>query len=251
MVSSEELYNKFAPHFRSYSKKRRAYIESVNNLILENLPMKRESILDIGCGDGIRGMYLFKKIKGRNMLMIDNSSEMIRLSRKFESQKVKVKKLDISIKKLSLKNQYNIILCLWNVLGHIPKTNQRLTTLKNMRKILKANGRIFIDISNRYNMCHYGFKKVASNIIKDILNHSSKNGDFDYKIIIDQNNELDSTCHFFNPFEMKTLFKNSGLIVEKKYSIDYVTGQIRNTFFGGHLLYILKKLDDTRSSKVQ
>lgn len=241
MVISEKLYNKFAPYYRWYSKRQSAYINSVDNLILKNLPEKVDKVLDVGCGDGIRGARLFEIIGGKRMLMIDNSDEMIKLAKKLVDQRIKVKKLNISLQKPKLEGQYNMILCLWNVLGHISSIRQRLIALKNMKRALEENGKIYIDISNRYNFRYYGFKKVFYNVIKDIFKPNPKNGDFNYKIQISKSKMLNSTCHFFNPFEFRFLIKKAGLTVEKIYSVDYKTGQLRTTFFEGHLLYILVK----------
>jgi len=152
MVSSKELYNKFAPYYRRYSKEKIAYINSVDKLILKNLPARVGEVLDVGCGDGIRGVSLFKRIGGEKMLMIDSSDEMVKLAKKLTSQEIRVKRFDISLQKPKLEGQFNIILCLWNVLGHIPSTSQRLTALENIKRVLGKSGKIYIDISNRYNL---------------------------------------------------------------------------------------------------
>ena len=241
MVSSEELYNKFAQYYRFYSRKKRNYIDSIDKLILKNLPIKHNKVLDVGCGDGIRGIRLFKKMWGKKILMIDNSDEMVKLAKKLETPKIKVKKMDISMEKLRLEAKSDVILCLWNVLGHVPSVNQRLTTLKNMRRLLKNGGKIYIDISNRYNIRYYRLRKVFINILRDFLRPNPKNGDFDYKIMVSKHTKIDSTCHFFNPFEIESLIRKAGLEVKKRYSIDYRTGQLRKTFFEGHLLYVLEK----------
>lgn len=239
MNTSVELYNKFAPYYRSYSRKKSIYINSVDRLVLKNLPERNRRVLDVGCGDGARGVRLFKKMRGERMLMIDSSNEMIKLARKLETQNIKIRKLDISQQELMFEEQFDIILCLWNVLGHIPNINQRLKALKNMKRALANGGKIYIDISNRYNIRYYGLSKVFTNIIKDFFKPSPTNGDFNYKIIVNKHIKLNSTCHFFNPFEFKSLIKKAGLKVEKWYSVNYKTGQIEKTFFQGHLFYIL------------
>ncbi len=241
MTTSEELYDKFAPHFRSYSKKKDLYLESIDRLVLNNLPKGKLNVLDVGCGDGVRGIRLFQKMKGQQLLMIDNSSEMVKLARKFENKVIKAERIDISAQRTKLTDQYGIILCLWNVLGHIPSQKHRLRALINMKSLLREQGKIFIDISNRYNIAHYGLKKVANNIINDLFKPSPKNGDFSYKINIGYNKQLDSSCHFFSPFEIKNLTKTCELSIEKECFIDYATGKTKKSFFGGHLFYILRK----------
>jgi len=244
MVSSEELYNKFAPYFRLYSKKKNEYLHSVDKLILENLPENNANMLDIGCGDGVRGKYLFDKIEGKYLLMIDSSPKMITLSKKYESSKVKVELFDISKSGRSNNwGKFDIILCLWNVLGHIPDDRKQLNALRNMQSLLSPKGRLFLDISNRYNVRHYGFKKVAGNIIKDVIKPTFKNGDFNYQITINPKTVLDSTCHFFTPFEIRKLLEESGLKIIKEIPVDYSTGKTRRTILEGHLFYILKNFN--------
>lgn len=242
MITSEELYDNFAPYFRSYSHKKSSYIKTVDKLILSNLPDQRGYIADVGSGDGVRGVYLFRKIKGDKLLMIDNSQNMVKLAERHKRKNIEIKKLDIS-KQLSreFKGKFDIVLCLWNVLGHIPSNKKRLQTLQNIKMMLKEDGKAFVDISNRYNVKHYGLNKVMYNISRDILHPSYTNGDFSYKIPIDDEIELDSTCHFFNPFEIRDLIKKAGFVIEKEFSINYSNGNIQRTFFEGHLFYTLSK----------
>jgi len=241
MITSEKIYNEFAPYYRDYYNKKIAYIKSIDKLIIKNLPLRKELVLDVGCGDGVRGINLFKKIKAKKILMIDNSDEMIKLAKKFYNKKIEIKKIDISIKNLKVKEKFDIILCLWNVLGHIPDTNRRIIALKNMKQMLKKSGKIFIDVSNRYNIRYYSFKKVLKNFIKDFFKPNVENGDFNYKIKINNTKEINSLCHFFTPKEVKNLINISGLKIESEYFIDYINGKIRRFFFEGHLFYILVK----------
>lgn len=241
MVSSEELYNKFAPYFRLYSEKKGTYLHSIDKLILQNLPENKANLLDVGCGDGVRGKHLFDKIEGKYLLMIDSSPEMITLSKKHENSKVKVEFSDISkTDQTNDRGKFDVILCLWNVLGHIPDDRERLNALRNMQSLLSQKGRLFLDISNRYNVKYYGFKKVVRNLIKDVIKPTSKNGDFNYQITINPKIVLDSTSHFFSPFEIRRLLKESGLKVIKEIPVDYSTGKIRRTIFEGQLFYILR-----------
>lgn len=242
MIKSEELYDQFAPYFHLYSRKKQLYLNSVDRLILLNLPTKTDHILDIGAGDGVRGYNLFRKIKAKKITMIDNSSKMIDLLKKYSAKNCKILKCNISshgeIFKISSK--FDIILCLWNVLGHISSNQKRITALKNMRGLLNNNGKIYIDVSNRYNISHYGCKKVVGNIKRDIFSPSIKNGDFDYLIKIKEDITIESSCHFFNPFEMMGLVRKAGLVIDKNFYVNYKTGKKEKMFFQGHLFYILK-----------
>ncbi len=241
---SKILYNKLSQHYRRYSNKRKPYLETIDKLIINNLSdVKKVDILDVGCGDGVRGTNIFKATNGNSLTMIDNSPKMIKLAKQFSNQKIKVVHLDITNwNTLALKNnRYNVILCLWNVLGHIPTGKLRLQSLLNMKKLLKHNGMIFIDLSNRYNIKYYGKITVLKNIIKDMLTPSSNNGDFSYKLVIDDSIQLKTTSHFFNPFEAEHLFKETKLKIKNKYFVNYQNGNLEKFFWQGHLFYILSK----------
>ena len=242
MIKSKELYNQFAPYFHLYSRKKQLYLDSINRLILLTLPVKTDHILDVGAGDGTRGYNLFRKIKAKKIIMIDNSPKMVALLKKYSSKSCKALECNISSdeKIFKISNKFDIILCLWNVLGHISSSQKRIMALKNMKYLLSNKGKIYIDVSNRYNICHYGYKKVVGNIKRDIFSPSVKNGDFDYLIKIKKNVVIESSCHFFNPFEMMNLIKKAGLTIDKKFYINYKTGKKEKTFFRGHLFYILK-----------
>lgn len=222
-----------------YSKRRRKYIDSVDKIILRSIPANAEHLLDIGCGNGKRGYEIFRNSYCKNLTMIDNSPEMIKLAYKYKSENIRVTKTNIT--EFRTKERYDIILSLWNVLGHIPTNKKRLRALHAMKKLLKPQGVIFIDVSNRYNINHYGLLNVIKNIGNDLLKPDIENGDFSYKITINASTILNSTCHFFTPFEMKKIITNTGLKINNLYFIDYKTGRKNFTFFEGQLLYVLSK----------
>lgn len=238
MTDSQELYNLFAPYYRSYSQKKKEYIESIDKIIVNNSPIKSYSILDIGAGDGVRGIKLYETLGSRTLTQIDNSKGMLKIMKK--NKGVHQVMLDISSKRLpkNLK-KYDIILCLWNVLGHIETYEARLQALRNIKLLLNPGGRFFIDVSNRYNVKYYGWKNVLRNFYKDLFSPSINNGDFKYTITVSENLTIPTKSHFFSPNEMRSLFKKSGLEILKKYFVNYENGKIQNFPFEGQLVYIL------------
>jgi len=196
----------------------------------------------MGCGDGVRGRNLFQKIKGDDLLLIDNSPKMIALSKKLKTDNIRVNRFNIS--KLNavniIKGKFDIILCLWNVFGHIPTEQGRLNALNNMRNLLNPNGRIYIDVNNRYNIIQYGLKNVVVNIIKDVVKTNKINGDFGLQISTPSDLKIKTICHIFTPTEIKNLIKLSKLEMIKEIPVNYLTGLIEKTIFGGQLFYILK-----------
>ena len=239
MIRSEIIYDRLASYFSLFSKRKQLYLNSIDKIILKLANRKGAFILDVGAGNGIRGNNIFKKLKFKKIVFADSSSKMVYLCRK--RFKENVYKLDISSNNISIiQDKFDIIICLWNVLGHIPTHKKRLKALINMRKLLKSDGKIFIDVSNRYNVAYYGWQKVFINMIKDLIFRSENNRDFAYILHVSKLISIPSSNHFFNPYEMRTLIKKSGLSIFKHLYINYSTGFTENTFLKGSLFYVLK-----------
>lgn len=239
-LSSPKLYDELSPYYRSYSKKKKKYFNSIDNLIIENINKKNISILDIGTGDGVRANKLCQKLKATKLTLIDNSKKMFNLSKKIKNAELYL--YDISSKnKFPSHQKFDLITSLWNVFGHIPNYNKRLQALRNIKKLLKKDGVSVIDITNRYNLSYYGFEIVAQNIQKDIESPSIKNGDAITNIEISKKIKLPYFCHFHNPFEFEEMIKKVSLKIQKRYFIDYKTGKIVDNFLKGQALYFLTK----------
>ena len=138
MNKSVILYDTFAPYYENYSKKRKKYINSIDSILLKNIPENASYVLDVGCGDGVRGYDLFKKTMCSKITMLDNSGEMIKLAKRFESTRVEVHQANITSFKSDRK--YDVIWALWNVLGHIPTHDERVQTFIAMKNCLKPSG---------------------------------------------------------------------------------------------------------------
>ena len=238
--SSPKLYNQLSPYYRFYSNKKKAYLNSVDRLIVKNITKKNLSMLDIGTGDGIRANKLSKELNTSKLTLIDNSEKMIDLSKKIKNAEVHM--YDISSNNKFPSNQkFSLITSLWNVFGHIPTYKKRLQALRNIKRLLKKDGVVVIDISNRYNISYYGFEIVAQNIQRDIESPSIKNGDVITNIEVTKKVKLPYFCHFHNPFEFEQMIKKAGLKIRRQYYINYDTGKIEDNFLKGQLLYFLTK----------
>ena len=237
MYSSETFYSLFAKSYAQYATKRQAYLSSVNNFI------KREAgtvktMVDVGSGDGKRSKEIANLLGIDNFTLIDNSEGMVNLSKNIPG--ATILKNDISNTEFKLENKYDVVLCLWNVLGHIV-FNRRVTALKNLASLVNDKGFIFLDVNNRYNAVHYGIKATLKNIYKDILIPRISNGDFELNINTDQE-PINTIVHIFNPNETKRLFRSAGLKVLKTEIINYKTGDEENNFWSGQLVYKLAKI---------
>jgi len=213
------------------------YLSAVNTFIKREAGL-RKTMVDVGSGDGKRSKIISDLLNIKEVTLIDSSEGMINLAKNIPN--VVVVKSDISSDNFDLKKEYDVTFCLWNVLGHIT-AGRREIALKNLASLAGNNGIIFLDVNNRYNVFNYGTKSAIKNILKDIFIPKKSNGDFYFKIDTDRG-EINTVVHIFSPFEIERLFKSAGLSILKREIIDYKTGEIKNNFWKGQLVYKLKKI---------
>lgn len=237
MYSSDIFYTQFAGSYRKYSATRRAYLSAVNDFIKREVGFVK-TIVDVGSGDGKRSSLISNLLDSKNLTLIDNSIGMINLAKNIRD--AVVIKGDISSTEFESDNKYDVALCLWNVLGHIA-SDKREIALKNLASLIHSQGIIFLDVNNRYNVSHYGIKNVLRNICKDIFVPRKSNGDFELNINTDKG-KINTTVHIFNSYEIERLFKSAGLTILKREIISYDTGEIKNNFWNGQLVYKLTKI---------
>ncbi len=236
MDSSDNFYTSFSESYADYSSLRNNYLSAVNNFIVSEV-REGKNMVDVGGGDGKRGREIADSLGLKQFTIIESSAGMAKLARSIPNAQVIEK--DISDSSFEPDGKYDVILCLWNVLGHIP-VDRRAMALKNLRALLSDGGFIFLDVNNRYNL-HYGLKAVIKNIGRDIFSPDKNNGDFVLNMENKQGQKISTITHVFSPYETERLFKQAGLRVVKRAYIHYKTGQRKNNFWGGHLVYKLGK----------
>ncbi len=233
--SSLDFYNEFAQSFKDYSASKVRYLNSIDTIIssINTRPLR---MIDLGAGDGRRGLKISKKLDINDVVLVDESSEM--LAADLHDSNVKKVTTDISNADICKYGTYDLIICLWNVFGHLKYEDKRYEVLKNISMMARPNATIFIDVNNRYNIAHYGLYNVFKNVLKDCI--MMTNGDFNFSI---KSNDkvIQTSVHIFNPFELDRLIRKSGLRILKKIYINYTTGSITNNMFSGQILYQLCK----------
>ena len=230
------FYDEITPFYRQYSEKKLLYLKSVDEFIIKNIINEANSLLEIGAGDGIRGMNIAKLTGIKNIVLNDNSEKMIEKCRELSPKEV----WQCDAEDLEKYNKkFDIVTCLWNVLGHLKNQNCRIKALKNIKSLLNKDGIAFIDVNNRYNAESYGYFQVFKRIIHDFFIFNETNGDTNYFWEI-EGNKINAMGHLFTPFEIENLIKKSGLRIYKKVIVNYDNGRITNCYLKGQLIYILK-----------
>jgi 2-polyprenyl-3-methyl-5-hydroxy-6-metoxy-1,4-benzoquinol methylase len=238
MAGQEKSYDRLAPHFRAYSESRAAYLSAVDKLILRRIEKGARSLLDVGSGDGIRAVRLARACSISRLVLSDPSEEMARRCRRLEEvdEVWQVAAEDLP----STEESFDVITCLWNVIGLVADAAGRTEALRRMCSLLSPQGQIFFDVNNRYNAAAYGWLPITKRFIFDLLRPSDTNGDVTFDWHVD--GEVIRSCgHVFRPAEIKNLIQAAGLKIADQHVIDYDTGRSRRFTFGGHLFYEIAK----------
>jgi len=232
-----ELYNSLAPHYREYSRTRSAYLEAVEKYIIHHIPHNATSLLDVGAGDGVRGMNIAIEKKIPRVVLSEPSMEMVARCRQLQGAEV----WSVSAEDLPVdRGTFDVVICLWNVLGHIESRVQRVEALRRMAGLLSAEGVLFVDVNNRHNAAQYGTLKILGRIVKDFLLPDEKRGDATFEWNVG-NTKMISMGHLFTPREIEGLFIASGLKVRQRVTANYQDGTISKSVLKGQLLYTLTK----------
>lgn len=231
LLSSKQYYDSIAGEYARIKGQRRAYLDKVDSMIINDFYKRSKRILDIGAGDGSRGLKIFKGVEAEAICLVEESNEMIK-----EIEKLKGVDIFIgSIQQFHSQDEFDLILCLWNVLGHIDTFPNRVSVLRLLKGFLSANGTIVIDFNNRYNYRQYGVFPVLRNMVRSFFMKES--GWFDLK----NKNGEQSQVYIHSYFEIKNIIAQAGLRVEFLGIIDYGNGKIQNNLFQGQYLFYLKK----------
>jgi SAM-dependent methyltransferase len=233
--AARNVYDLLAPHYREYSGRRETYLRAVDRFVIEQAPRGAKSLLDVGAGDGIRGLALAKALGVETIVFCDNSAEMAARCRQLGAAEV----WNCPAEQLPQSTQrFDVIVCLWNVLGHLPTNRARVRALRAMRRLLSAGGVLFLDVNNRHNAPAYGWLRVAGRMSLDAMRPDPRRGDAAIEWNI-AGQRIPGSGHLFTAGEVERLFRAGRLRVDVRTAIDYSTGMASRWIFRGQLVYRL------------
>jgi ubiquinone/menaquinone biosynthesis C-methylase UbiE len=211
-----EHYNKLANSYDEKSLNRLNYLNSVDTLVKNNLPIN-SNLLDVGCGTGNR---IRKLTTGLNLTIngCDISPKMIDIA--------KTNIDNVTLQDMCNLNyrdkEFDVVTCLFNAFGHLDSKDKRIKTLKQFNRVLKDDGVLFIDVLNFY-LLTPPFKS---------------NGDKFFKLDVD-GEVVDGYVHGFTHREMLELLQETDFIIDSTSEIDYETGEVESST--GQLFYMCRK----------
>jgi SAM-dependent methyltransferase len=231
-----EAYDFLAPEFARVSEVRRRYLDRVEKVISAEIGAGKRSLLDVGAGDGARSARIAAACGIERLVQLEPSAGM-------RERGVGVAEIwPIRAEDLGgVQAEFDVIVCLWNVLGHISPAASRQEVIRQFARLLAPDGSIFIDVNHRYNARHYGFLKTAGRLIYDCVRPDERNGDVTAQWNIGEN-ECSTYGHVFTNSEMRALATGAGLRVTGRLAIDYGSGKVQWCRFFGNLLYHLQKV---------
>ena len=219
-----EAYEQIAPVFRQISEQRREYLAAIEARIIAEIPAGSRSMLDVGAGDGSRGLRIAAAAGLTHAVLLEPAAAM----RNFWPPDARGG--PIRAEQLGEKTErFDVILCLWNVLGHIFPESARVDVLRHCARLLNDGGSLFVDVSNRHNARHYGIFATLGRLGGGGADVAVRWGDCETK------------GHVFTDREFRGLCERAGLRVRNRFVVDYRDGRLRKSVFSGHLLYVLSK----------
>ncbi|MGH9441847.1 MAG: class I SAM-dependent DNA methyltransferase [Thermoanaerobaculia bacterium] len=221
-LPARDYYDRIAGDFNAELETRRAYVSAVDDLLVAVATrLGSPSLLDVGCGNGARLEEILARIPMRAHA-IDVSPRMVALAR---ARGIDAREADIASSQMDAalsSLRVDLVSALWNVLGHIPSREERLTALRNMRSLLRPGGRIFFDVNNRYNAADYGWTPAIRNWVRDRIRPKGA-GDFLVSRPV-SGAPTGTVTHLFCLREVIELCRASGLAPTEIHFVGYARG---------------------------
>ena len=237
-------YDRLGPAYAQLSQRREQYLRAVEGLIVERLPHLAASLLDVGAGDGSRTARIASLGNLKRVVMIEPSAALAGQARTFgEIWPVRAEDLQPD----SISERFDVITCLWNVLGHIPTPESRLRALRSTARVLASEGRLFLDVNHRYNLRAYGLALTIGRWLQDRISPASANGDVTAKWTFDETS-VSTYGHVFTHGEITRLARDAGLDLQERIIVDYSTGKRRWLACCGNLFYVFRRSSRIDSS---
>lgn len=242
-MNGHEAYDRLAPHYRAYARARAAYLEAVDRYVIENAPQGAR-LLDVGAGDGVRAAAIARAIAASHVVLCEPSERMASLCRLQSVARVWTHAAENLPQG---EERFDVVTCLWNVLGHLPDRDARRKALAGMQRLLAPGGRIFCDVNNRHNARAYGPLRVIGRRMLDAIAPDDRRGDAEFEWHIG-GERIPARGHLFTPGEMDAIVHEARLRVEQRIAIDYMTGSPSPRPWDGQLVYRLAAADDRTGS---
>jgi ubiquinone/menaquinone biosynthesis C-methylase UbiE len=233
-------YDRIAPVFARLAEQRRPYLDRIDQLVVSEMPPGNRTMLDVGSGDGARARRI-ARARGIEELVLLEPSLAMQGDGAADAKVWTMRAEELH----SVQATFDVITCLWNVVGHIFPASGRMEVLRQFARLVSRQGTVFVDVNHRYNARHYGAMQTTLRFLRDRASRDEKNGDV--KVTWDVGEMPCTTLgHVFTNKEFRSLSFAAGLSIEKTLVVDYATGEQRRWNWQGNLLYVMRPKSMTR-----
>src|SRR5262249_18060715 len=123
VLSPIEAYDAFAASYRSYAESRELYLRAIDDIVISRV-RHANSLLDVGAGDGLRAIQIGRAAGVSRLVLLEPSPGMrARCPEGAEVWPSAIEEIPDAAP------SFEVITCLWNVLGHIQGAQRRVYAL--------------------------------------------------------------------------------------------------------------------------
>jgi SAM-dependent methyltransferase len=225
-------YDALAGSYHSLVESKSRYLRKIEDLVISHIA-GAQSLLDVGAGDGARTLRIAESARIIRVVLVEPSARMRnQCQQQVEYWPCRAAQIPENAPK------FDVVTCLWNVLGHLPNHEERVFVLSRLRAHLAPAGAIFLDVNHRYNVAAYGGAKTLLRMAYDFAFPSEKNGDVIVSWCVGDHS-IRTHGHVFTRGEVNSLFRSSGLTIRKMWVVNYHSGEQHKSPLFGNLLYQL------------
>lgn len=236
-------YSSLAPHFGDLSSRRERYLQAIEKHVVSRIPDRAKALLDVGAGDGSRALRIASEAGVPDVVLVEPSKEMSTAAQgRAEIWNVRAEEM-CDRRRVGRDGQarhFDVITCLWNVLGHVRGIENRVRAMRAMNDLLAPTGRCFLDVTHRYNLRSYGVFPTLARFIHDSLFYKGENADVTATWRL-HDEAISTYGHVFTDREIRRLAWAADLEIEDRIVVDYDSGKIRRFAFEGNLFYVLRR----------
>lgn len=235
LLDSEGFYTALATVYSSLCDERTRYIEAVDCLVKQTTTSRKgtgSAWLDVGAGDGVRIADLTSDFAGE-LWLIEPAKPLAKMAKESVPDSIVLEQtLEDAAGSPTLKGkQFDVITCLWNVIGHVDDPKK---FLREVGRLIDSKGILIIDVNNRHNVKQYGIGATLRNMLMSIFKTSTDK----WRFPVSKSPDVTTLSWITNAREIEALANDAGLRLVRRLFVDYETGKTsRRGFWRGQIYY--------------
>lgn len=223
--------------------RRKKYNDAVDDFVMSCLQkFGCGTLLDAGCGTGVRALRYGTQIPGLRVTGIDISPQMILHAQKnglTDARCCTVTSTEYD------DASFDAITCLFFVYCYLTSKTERLAAMQEFCRLLKPGGILIVDcIMRRHKGENFEYHKNCIKKITEFFHRNKKlllPGDRVYTVHYPDGSKAENYFHAYAEHEIKRLIRMSGLCAFDERAFGYMTGSEYHNKNRGQRVFVLKK----------